>query len=75
MPTAAVGDVPCIDVSGEIEDVQTMGKVIWLDEVKQEYGSMVDAALQNVYLPIVTSNNTNCICKNCEHIDKINEVH
>ena len=55
--------------------VQTIGDVIRLDQVKQEYGSVINAALQNVYLPDVTCNNINCICKNCEHIDKINEVH
>ena len=44
LPTAAVGDVPCIDVSGEIEDVQTIRKVVWLEEVKQEYASAIDAA-------------------------------
>ena len=49
--------------------------MIWLDEVKQEYVSVIDAALQNVYLPDVTCKNISCICKHCEHIDKINEVH
>ena len=75
VPTAVVGDVPCIDVLGEIEDVQTIGKVVRLDKVKEEYGSVIDAALQNVYLPDVTCNNINCIYENCGHIDKINEVH